>query len=640
MRGPLKSLAGLACLLVLAATAGCSSGDGATDAAQDGPAASPSASPSAPGSPVTAYAPYVSATTADDNDAAGSPSTYNLAFVVSSGSGCTPRWNGTHAVDDRTVTSRIAKLTDSGADVRVSFGGASGEELAATCDSAEELAQAYGAALDAAGATRADFDVEGDELTDSGSTARRSEAIALLQEERADLEVSFTLPVMPSGLDEDGLAVLESADDHGVEVATVDLMTMNYGESHDGDMGDYALTAARAAHTQLRDVFGLSDAAAWRGMALTPMIGVNDVEGETFTLADAAQVRAFAEEKGIAWVSMWSTFRDRPCDDGSSSDDALTGCSGVDQEAGAFARALAGREASAGRSAPAVHQPPGDDRRHAGRGPAFGERRLVGDVEDRERRLPAVRAVHTVRAVRVMCAVRAVRRKRPKDRLRQAPPREGVEGRRAGGVLETPLHAQPRPVHGVHDGGPPQATRHGDDAVRQQPLHTAPCARAPAGLGHGEPGEGRAGERLGAQVVGLARVRVVGVLQQFGAVRVEQPRREHPRPAPGARGRMGGRQLPVRADGRQLPAVHQHGAVRQGGPPVPGDHQVRRVDRQHRRVSWRPGASAPGGRCRPRWPWRRCGRPRGRRPGRSPGRRARRGARTSSTAGRAPGPPS
>jgi hypothetical protein len=115
-------------------------------------------------------------------------------------------------------------------------------------------------------------------------------------------------------------------------------MTMNYAESYDGDMGDYALTSAKATHTQLKKVFGLGDAAAWRGMALTSMIGVNDVANETFTLSDAAQVRAFAEEKEIAWVSMWSTFRDQECDD---EGDALTNCSGVEQSSGAFAEAFA-----------------------------------------------------------------------------------------------------------------------------------------------------------------------------------------------------------------------------------------------------------------------------------------------------------
>ncbi|MEV6053045.1 chitinase [Streptomyces sp. NPDC052107] len=300
-------------------------------------------SASSPSPSTLAYAPYVSATEAADTDSAGSPSTYNLAFVISDGSGCTPTWNGTEAIGDPAVKSRTARLKKDGADVRVSFGGASGKELAATCDSAAELATVYGRALDAAGSSRADFDIEGDELTDSASVARRSRAIALLQKQRPDLKVSFTLPVMPSGLDSDGLALLASANTYDVQVATVNLMTMNYGESYAGDMGDYAVTSAEAAHAQLKKVFGLSDAGAWRGMALTSMIGVNDVAGETFTLSDAAQVRKFAEEKEMAWVSMWSTFRDRRCADGESgADDAATDCSGVSQSSGAFGEAFAG----------------------------------------------------------------------------------------------------------------------------------------------------------------------------------------------------------------------------------------------------------------------------------------------------------
>ncbi|WP_318213921.1 chitinase [Streptomyces sp. SCL15-6] len=338
MRAYRKAAAGCALLLALA-TAGCSGQDGTTDAAGAAPSSSTAPSSAAQG---TSYVPYVSATTASANDAAGSPATYNLAFVIASGDDCDPRWNGVQELGDASVASRVAKLTESGAAVRVSFGGASGKELAATCDSASVLAAAYGEALDAAGATRADFDIEGDELADADSVALRSEAIALLQEERSDLEVSFTLPVMPSGLDADSLALLTSANDHGVKVSTVNLMTMNYGESYGGDMGEYALTSAKAAHTQLRKVFGTSDADAWRGMALTSMLGVNDVAGETFTLADAAEVRSFAEENGIAWVSMWATFRDQQCGDDASADDALTDCSGVEQESGAFAEAFAG----------------------------------------------------------------------------------------------------------------------------------------------------------------------------------------------------------------------------------------------------------------------------------------------------------
>ncbi|PZH16217.1 hydrolase [Streptomyces sp. NTH33] len=334
MRSLLKPAAGLACLSALAA-AGCSSGfGGASDAAPKVPDRTAG----------TSYAPYVSATTASGNDSAGSPATYNLAFVISDGNGCTPQWDGMYALDDEEVRSRIARLRmKSGGALRVSFGGADGKELAAACEDVSALAGAYGRALDAAGSTRADFDIEGDELTDSASVALRSRAIARLQKERPGLEVTFTLPVMPSGLGAHGLALLESAHRHDVQVSTVNLMTMNYAESYTGDMGDYAIAAAEAAHTQLKKVFDLSDAAAWQGMALTSMIGVNDVAGETFTLSDAAQVRAFAEKKRIAWVSMWSAFRDQQCVKGSSSrGDAATDCSGVTQKPGAFGKAFGG----------------------------------------------------------------------------------------------------------------------------------------------------------------------------------------------------------------------------------------------------------------------------------------------------------
>ncbi|SOD84544.1 chitinase [Streptomyces sp. Ag109_G2-15] len=327
MRSSLTWITGFTCMFAVAVT-GCSA---------------QTASTSAHASYAPDYAPYVSATETSATDSAGSPATYNLAFVISGGSACTPKWNGTEAIGDSAVKSRISRLKRDGATVRVSFGGASGKELAATCDSASALAAAYAKALDAAGSTQADFDIEGDELTDSGSVALRSKAIARLQRERPDVEVSFTLPVMPSGLDADGLALLESANTYDVQVSTVNLMTMNYGESYTGDMGDYALTSAKAAHAQLKKVFGLSDAGAWRGMALTSMIGVNDVDGETFTLSDAAQVRKFAEEKEIAWVSMWSSFRDRQCADGDSDqDDAATDCSGVSQSSGAFGKRFSG----------------------------------------------------------------------------------------------------------------------------------------------------------------------------------------------------------------------------------------------------------------------------------------------------------
>ncbi|MFJ8885147.1 chitinase [Streptomyces sp. NPDC102402] len=289
----------------------------------------------------TAYTPYVSATTAAGADGAGSPDTYNLAFVTTAGSRCTPLWGGTAAAGSGAVASRAEALTGAGADLRVSFGGAAGTEAALACDSAEELADAYAEVLDAVGATKADFDIEGDALADTASVTRRNEALALLQEKR-DLDVTYTLPVMPTGLEDTGLAVIEDAVDQGVDVSAVNIMAMNYSTSHTGDMGDYAEQAAAASHDQLVDALGLSQDAAWKALHITVMIGVNDVAGETFTLDDAVSLRAFAARRGVGALSLWASFRDQECGADEDTTAASDSCSGVDQDTGAFAEALSG----------------------------------------------------------------------------------------------------------------------------------------------------------------------------------------------------------------------------------------------------------------------------------------------------------
>jgi hypothetical protein len=42
------------------------------------------------------------------------------------------------------------------------------------------------------------------------------------------------------------------------------------------------------------------------------MIGLNDVTTETFTQPDAQQLLAFARQKGLGELAMWSLNRDRP----------------------------------------------------------------------------------------------------------------------------------------------------------------------------------------------------------------------------------------------------------------------------------------------------------------------------------------
>ncbi len=266
---------------------------------------------------------------------------FNLAFVTSGG-GCNPLWGGVTALGSDRVASQIAALRAKGGDVRVSFGGAAGSELALACSSAADLAAAYGKVVDAYGLTKADFDIEGAALPDTAANTRRAQAIALLQQKHPGLNVSFTLPVMPEGLTQPGVDLLANAKRNGVAISAVNVMAMDYGPAYSGDMGGYAIQAATATQAQIKGVLGLSDAAAWKTVAVTPMIGVNDVASEIFTVEDATQLAGFARTKGLAWLAMWSGARDQQCPGGAKNQADAT-CSSIVQSPLAFTKAFAAR---------------------------------------------------------------------------------------------------------------------------------------------------------------------------------------------------------------------------------------------------------------------------------------------------------
>ena len=299
---------------------------------------------------VTAY-PYF-----DFGAAAAGQSHTVLGFVVADPEEpCTPSWGGYYGLEEAETTLRmeeqIAALREAGGDVVLSFGGAARDELATACTDADALLQAYRQVLDRYDVTVADFDVELNDLEDPAANQRRAEAVARLQEERsadAPLEVWVTLPVSPAGLSEDGENLVAQMLAAGVDLAGVNVMTMNYSESRSAgqSMVDASEEAARAAHGQVRELWAaagqeLSEEQAWNRLGLTPMIGVNDVPGEVVDLEAAAQLNEFAREQGVGRMSFWSLNRDRTCTaEHGDPAEANDFCSGLEQEAGEFTRVL------------------------------------------------------------------------------------------------------------------------------------------------------------------------------------------------------------------------------------------------------------------------------------------------------------
>ena len=343
------------------ATATASATSAPSAPASSTPSASASSAPSAPassspasaaGSPsdgAAGFAPYVDTSlyppfSLVSTAQATGVKQFNLAFVVAGGSGgCTPEWGGVTAIGADPVAAQIGALRAIGGDVRISFGGEAGSDLAITCTSASQLQAAYQQVISAYDVNKIDFDIEGAAVDNTAANARRDQALAALEAQDPGLQVSFTLPVLPSGLTADGDAVLTGAVQAGVKLSAVNVMAMDFGDgaapNPSGQMGTFAIDAATATDAQVASALGISDDAAWAKVAVTPMIGVNDTSDEVFTVANARQLAAFAASKHLAWLSMWSAGRDQQCPGGAQPSAEPT-CSSIAQSTDAFMTAL------------------------------------------------------------------------------------------------------------------------------------------------------------------------------------------------------------------------------------------------------------------------------------------------------------
>ena len=271
---------------------------------------------------------------------------FTLGFVVGNG-GCTPTWGGVGATvandtlpNGTTIVSLVQGVRAAGGDVIISFGGASGTELAQGCTTVSTLQAAYQAVLNkysvnSSTPVRLDFDIEGGATTDQASITRRDQALKNLKSANPGLVISYTLPVLPTGLIQSGVNILNSVKTDGLSLDVVNVMAMDYGSANDngGQMGLSAQQAATNTHNQVVAA-GLSAT-----IGVTPMIGINDTNTEIFQLSDAQSLLNFANANSyITRLAMWSVARDNGGCAGQGF--ASPTCSGISQSNWAFANIL------------------------------------------------------------------------------------------------------------------------------------------------------------------------------------------------------------------------------------------------------------------------------------------------------------
>jgi chitinase len=266
-------------------------------------------------------------------DHAPRPPVLTLAFA--SGECGQEHWAGRDA--RKLAAVNLPRLHAAGQRYIVSTGGEAG---VFTCGSAAGMA-AFIERYRGPGLVGFDFDIEGRQTAQQIDDLVRHAAAA--QRRRPALTFSFTIATHAGtqGLNATGKQVMRALKRHRFERAVVNLMVMNYGpadarfcvlrEGGGCDMGASGLQAARNLHQQHGVPFSR--------IALTPMLGVNDVVENQFTVADARRLAADVRRQGLQGLHFWSIGRDRPCDGGAAIVSPL--CHGLDAPAGAYTQAFA-----------------------------------------------------------------------------------------------------------------------------------------------------------------------------------------------------------------------------------------------------------------------------------------------------------
>lgn len=164
-----------------------------------------------------------------------------------------------------------------------------------------------------------DFDIEAGQTTAAIANLVQRVKTAQSNSKYAHLRFSFTIATLggqaTQSLNQTGINVINAIKAEGLTNYYINLMTMDFGAAtsdncilkSDGscDMGQSSVQAARNLNTAYN--IPLSQ------IEITPMIGGNDVQGETFTLDDVTTVMNFAKNNNIGGVHFWSLDRDTDC---------------------------------------------------------------------------------------------------------------------------------------------------------------------------------------------------------------------------------------------------------------------------------------------------------------------------------------
>lgn len=235
-----------------------------------------------------------------------------LTWAFATGECGTENWEGIDP--QRLADINVPAFERAGVDYIISTGGAAGIFTCATDAAMERFIARY----DSPRLIGVDFDIEAGQTAEGlGALMQR---VRSAQFHHPRLRFSFTLATLAASdgslgsLNPLGEQVLQAIRGAGLGDYYVNLMVMDYGPAIPGncvviggvcDMGKSAIQAAENVHAR----YGIP----MHRIELTPMIGVNDVTANVFTLSDALLTAQFVRARRLGGLHFWSLDRDARC---------------------------------------------------------------------------------------------------------------------------------------------------------------------------------------------------------------------------------------------------------------------------------------------------------------------------------------
>ena len=248
-----------------------------------------------------------------ENDFSAGVKALTLAFAT--GECGAEHWDGLGA--DDMVKATLTKLRRNNIDYVISTGGADG---VFTCSS-EQGMEKFIARYNSPHLVGLDFDIEAGQSEEV--IANLVKQIHSATQRHPHLRMSFTLAALSSttpgqpALNAHGAEVMKAIARVGLKNHFINLMVMNFGEAKpencvvEGNRCAMAASAIVVAQNFAREY-----RMPLQRIELTPMIGVNDLVDNVFTLSDAHKLASYVHSNDLGGLHFWSLNRDGMCPPG------------------------------------------------------------------------------------------------------------------------------------------------------------------------------------------------------------------------------------------------------------------------------------------------------------------------------------